>query len=335
VWIYALAAWFSLVAITCITGFMLNPGGWLENRTFWSGMLNPQALPQIIARTGGALLLSSLYVYLHASLFLHDTRLRDLIASRSARPALLGAVLITIGGATWHYFLPESAKAILATAAPLNILIALIFALTLAIFALLYIGPYRNPGWLSPGFALTLFLFGLAAFSTGEFIREAVRKPYIVYNVVFGHQVLPEEVAELRREGFLEGGTWTRAYVQKHYPQVFENGQIIEKRLLELPSQDQLVLGETIFQYHCNDCHAVREGYSAAGRLLQGRPPAMIQSLVEHLHEVHFFMPPWSGTTEEAKLLTAYLATIAPPRPTGMLPSPDTLSRPIAAQETK
>ncbi len=333
--IYALAAWFSLVAITCITGFMLNPGGWLENRTFWSGMLNPQALPQIIARTGGALLLSSLYVYLHASLFLHDTRLRDLIASRSARPALLGAVLITIGGATWHYFLPESAKAILATAAPLNILIALIFALTLAIFALLYIGPYRNPGWLSPGFALTLFLFGLAAFSTGEFIREAVRKPYIVYNVVFGHQVLPEEVAELRREGFLEGGTWTRAYVQKHYPQVFENGQIIEKRLLELPSQDQLVLGETIFQYHCNDCHAVREGYSAAGRLLQGRPPAMIQSLVEHLHEVHFFMPPWSGTTEEAKLLTAYLATIAPPRPTGMLPSPDTLSRPIAAQETK
>lgn len=335
VWIYALAAWFSLVAITCITGFMLNPGAWLENRTFWSGMLNPQALPQIIARTGGALLLSSLYVYLHASLFLRDTRLRDLIASRSARPALLGAVLITIGGATWHYFLPESAKAVLATAAPLNILIALIFALTIAVFALLYIGPYRNPGWLSPGFAITLFMFGLAAFSTGEFIREAVRKPYIVYNVVFGHQVLPDEVPELRRVGFLEGGTWTKAYVQKHYPKVFENGQILEKRLLELHPQDQLVLGETIFQYHCNDCHAAREGYSAAGRLLQGRPPEMIQPLVEHLHQVHFFMPPWSGTTEEAQLLTAYLVSIAPPRPTGMLPSPDTLSRPIAAQETK
>ena len=57
---------------------------------------------------------------------------------------------------------------------------ALIFALTIVVFFLLYFGPYRNPGWLSPGFAGSLFLFGIAAFSTGEFIREAVRKPFIV-----------------------------------------------------------------------------------------------------------------------------------------------------------
>lgn len=335
VWIYALAAWFSLVAITCITAFMLNPGGWLENQTFWSAMLNPQALPQIIARTGGALMLASLYVYLHASLLLRDDRLRNLIASRSARPALLGAVLITIGGASWHYFLPESARAVLATAAALNVLMALIFALTIVVFILLYVGPYRNPGWLSPGFAITLFLFGLAAFSTGEFIREAVRKPYIVYNVVFSHQVLPEEVPTLRSKGFLEGGTWTKAYVKERYPQVFEGEQIIESRLLELRPEDQLALGETIFQYHCNDCHAVREGYSAVGRLLQGRPPAMIQSMVEHLHLAHFFMPPWSGTKEEAEILTVFLASVAPPRPQGMLP-PDSKLPPLSAvEETK
>ncbi|MEN6496719.1 MAG: cytochrome ubiquinol oxidase subunit I [Thermoguttaceae bacterium] len=329
VWIYALAAWFSLVAITCITAFMLNPGAWLEQRTFWAGMLNPQALPQTIARTGGALMLASLYVYLHASLFLRDTRLRDLIASRSARPALLGAAMITIGGATWHYFLPESARAVLATAAALNILMALIFAMTIVVFVLLYLGPYRNPGWLSPGFAITLFLFGVAAFTTGEFIREAVRKPYIVYNVVFGHQVLAEEVPELRKTGFLEGGTWTNAYVKAHYPAMVDtDGRIDERRLLTLFHKDQLVLGKVLFQYHCNDCHATEEGYSAMGRLLQGRPPEMILPLVENLHLVHYFMPPWSGTSEEAKLLTAYLVDIAPPRPKGMLP-------PWPAEETK
>jgi len=320
-WIYAWAAWFSLVAITCITGFMLNPGGWLENQTFWTAMLNPQALPQIIARTGGALLLSSLYVYLHASLVIKDAGMRDMVASRSARPALLGAILVTIGGATWHIFLPESAKAVLATAAPLNILMALIFALTIVVFVLLYLGPYRNPGWLSPGFAGALFLFGLAAFSTGEFIREAVRKPYIVYNVVLGNQVLVEEVPKLRETGYLEGGTWTKAYVKERYPQVFDGEQIVEPRLLELPPNDQVALGEVLFQYHCNDCHAAREGYSAAGRLLQGRPPEMIQSMVEHLHLAHYFMPPWAGTKEEARLVTAYLTTIAPPRPKGMFPA--------------
>jgi len=77
-------------------------------------------IPQTIARTGGALLLSSLYVYLHASLVLKGGRLRDQIQSRSARPALFGAVLLTGGGIGWYVFLPESAKAVLAAAGPEN-----------------------------------------------------------------------------------------------------------------------------------------------------------------------------------------------------------------------
>ncbi|MHC4179092.1 MAG: cytochrome ubiquinol oxidase subunit I, partial [Planctomycetota bacterium] len=209
-WIYALAAWISLVLITAITALMLNPGSWRPGDSFWRALLNPQFVPQTIARSGGALLLSSLYVYLHASLVVKDGRLRDLIGSRSARPALLGAVSVTVGGIGWYVFLPPSAKVALESAAALNLLTALIFALTVAVFLLLYLGPYRNPGWLSPGFAGALFLFGLAAFSTGEFIREAVRKPYIVYGDVLGNQVRKDELQQLRKEGYLEHGIWTK-----------------------------------------------------------------------------------------------------------------------------
>ena len=119
-WIYALAAWISLVLITGITAFMLNPGIWAtdpKSQSFWLAFFNPQFLPQTVARTGGALLLSSLYVYLHASLTIPDAKLRDMIASRSARPALLGAILITAGGLAWLYWLPPSAKAALGAAA--------------------------------------------------------------------------------------------------------------------------------------------------------------------------------------------------------------------------
>ena len=126
-WIYALAAWISLVLITGITAFMLNPGDWLDNRNFWTAFFNPQFIPQTIARTGGALLLTSLYVYFHASLVIKDCRLRDMIASRSARPALAGAIMVTVGGLGWYYFLPESAKVILAGVASLNILDSLDF----------------------------------------------------------------------------------------------------------------------------------------------------------------------------------------------------------------
>ena len=119
-------------------------------------------------------------------------------------------MLITAGGLGWYYFLPASATAALGSAAVLNVLMALIFLLTIVVFFLLYFGPYRNPGWLSPGFAGRC-LFGIAAFSTGEFIREAVRKPFVVYNVVLGNQILPpQEPMKFRDVGYLESGLWTR-----------------------------------------------------------------------------------------------------------------------------
>lgn len=326
-WIYAGAAWISLVLITGITAFMLNSGTWAsdpETQNFWQAFFNPQFLPQTIARTGGALLLSSLYVYLHASLTIREVRLRDMIASRSARPAMLGAVLITAGGLGWLCFLPDLAAATLLSAAVLNILMALIFALTGIVFVLLYIGPYRNPGWLSPGFAASLCLFGIAAFTTGEFIREAVRKPYIVHNVVLANQILPTEVTKLRKTGYLEGGIWTKQFVASNYSKVMaktDDGtkRIDQKALLKLPYKDRLVLGKTLFLHHCNDCHADQLGYSAAGPLLQGRLRPQVLNRVKHLDD-NYFMPPWCGTDEEAELLTDYLMTINPPRPAGARP---------------
>lgn len=313
-WIYALSAWISLVLITGITAFMLDTGGWRPGDSFWTAWLNPQFVPQTIARTGGALLLSSLYVYLHASLVLKDRRLRDLIGARSARPALLGAILVTVGGATWYAFLPERALAVLQSAAVLHLLVALIFALTIVVFGLLYFGPYRNPGWVTPGFAIALFLFGLAAFSTGEYIREAVRKPWVVDDLVYGNQILAEEVPRFRAAGYLESGTWTKAFIAQGYPRLIEGGRIDEQKLLGLAQEDRIAIGRLLFQYHCNDCHAARRGYSPAGPLVRWRPRERILPIVTELDE-HIFMPPWAGTAQEAELVTDYLMSVAPPRP--------------------
>jgi mono/diheme cytochrome c family protein len=229
--------------------------------------------------------------------------------------------LITVGGIAWFVFLPGSAQAALYSASVLNVLVALIFASTVVVFVLLYLGPYRNPGWIySPGFAAALLLFGIAAFSIGEFIREAVRKPYIIYNVVFGNQIFPDEVASLKQTGYLESGPWTKAFVVEHYPNLLVAGHIDSKRLPEMPPQDQMALGAVLFQYHCNDCHAVDRGYSPVGPLISGWTPKMIRATLDDLHRSRFFMPPWCGTPEEADVLTAYLGSIALPFPQGMLP---------------
>jgi cytochrome bd-type quinol oxidase subunit 1 len=338
VWIYALAAWASLVIITAITAFMLDPGRWPANHDFWSGLANQQTLPQIIARTGGALLLSSLYVYFHAALAIKEPKLHALIESRSARPALLGAAMITVGGILWHLYLPDSAKAAMVAAPVLNVFMALLFAATGAVFLLIYLGPYRHAGWqTSPGFAAALLLFGVVGFTTGEFLREAVRKPYVIYNVVLGSQMLcdPAETARVQKAGYLQSGTWTKAFVAEEYPRFFTKAAIEEalragdsqslfprdaERLQALPGEDRIALGGLIFQYHCNDCHAAENGYSAVGPMMQGWSRDMIELAIPVLHRTRFTMPQWLGTPAETELLTDYLLSIRPPRPKGMLP---------------
>ncbi|HLA84262.1 MAG TPA: cytochrome ubiquinol oxidase subunit I [Thermoguttaceae bacterium] len=316
--IYGAAAWISLVLITGITAFMLNPGDWPARGGFWVGFFNPQFVPQVVARTGGALLLTSLYVYLHASLTIKDAELRELISRRSLRPSFVGVVLIAAGGAGWYAFLPPSAMAVLPTASVLNVLMAAVVAMTVVVFAAIWFGPYRNPSWLSPGFAAMMLLFGFGAVTTGEFIREAVRKPYVVYNVVLGNQILPEEIPRLRQSGILAGGTWTRALVVERHPGLIVDGRLDAGRLAALGHDERLALGEVLFQYQCNDCHAARDGYSAVAPLVRGRSPGAIQQMIVGFEKTHFYMPPWCGTEEEALLLGEYLAAIAPPKPKGM-----------------
>ena len=57
------------------------------------------------------------------------SELHKLIESRSTRPALLGAMMIVAGGMGW-YFLPPSAQAVIYSASVLNVLMAVIFAVT-------------------------------------------------------------------------------------------------------------------------------------------------------------------------------------------------------------
>jgi cytochrome bd ubiquinol oxidase subunit I len=333
-WIYAVAAWLSLVLITGITAFMLNSGPLTDGLAppdFWTAFFNPQLVPQTIARTGGALLLSSLYVYLHASLAVGDVGLRSMIVSRTVRPAMLGALLVAAGGVGCYCQLPAAAAATLQAAAVLNVLSGVVLAATGVVVILIYLGPRRRPEWVSPGFAMALCLFGVAAFSGGEFIREAIRKPFVVHNMVLGNQLLAREVPNVKKTGFLESGIWTKAYVAARYPDAIEDDEeygpyIDTKKLLKLPKKDRESLGQTLFLHHCNGCHAAGAGYSPVGLLVQGRLHRgnqmrdAVHDAVVDVGETDYFMPPWCGKDSEAKLLADYLIQVGALYPAGTQP---------------
>ncbi len=318
-WIYGFSAWASLFLITAITAFQLNSGGWVPADGFWKAFFNPQAIPQIIARTGGALVLASLYVYLHASFKLkNNTELLHFVEKRTAKWVMWGAIFLIIGGILWKWKLTESAAAALATASILNAMVFIIMIATIVVLVMAYVGPYKNPQWLTPGFAILVFLLGLATVSAGEFTREAVRKPYIVNNYVLGNQIFQSEVEKGQDNGFLNLSTWAKFYVKEHFPQVVnEQNAVVDSLLPKLSESDQVRLGRVLFMHHCNDCHSV-DGFNGIANLTRGWDYDMIESGVEALDQIHFFMPEFAGTSEEAQLLAKYLKFVQKPMPANL-----------------
>ena len=318
VWIYAVAAWISLVLITGITAFMLNansllPGGhWHDSGGFWHAFLNLQFLPQVLVRTGGSLLLATLYVYLHASIVLRKPEDADLLAHvirRITRPLVFGLLTLGIGAIGWLVFLPENGLLILQRAAVLNVFLGMMAALGGIMLLLIFAGPVLFPKSMNIGFATALFFMGLLVFSIGEFVREAVRKPYVVDKVVLGNQIYTNEVAVTREKGFLEQGVWT-SYAREQMPYV--NVSILRSKYSVEQTQRRQEYGHMLFMHHCNDCHAKDVGYSAVAPLLAGLSRMQIAEKIKHLNEPVLNMPPWCGTEEEADWLAEYLVTIRP-----------------------
>lgn len=223
--IYALAAWISLVLITAITAYMLNSrglfGDGLAENSFWLSFFNQQFLPQTAARTGGALLLATFYVYLHATWTDTADAVRETVVRRMITPSIVGLILLAVGVAGWFFFLPVSSRMMLERAAAMNIMLVLFAALMAGMTILIVVGPIRAPKKMSFALALALFLFGIAAIACGEFLREAVRKPYIIDRAVYGNQINVGQAEAIARRGYMESGVWTRLWLedmQKNYP---------------------------------------------------------------------------------------------------------------------
>ncbi|MGL4593913.1 MAG: c-type cytochrome [Thermoguttaceae bacterium] len=292
-WIYAIAAWISLVLITGITAFMLDSRGlfgqWCDTKIFWDAFFNLQFLPQTIVRTGGSILLAALYVLLHAATTLQKPEQSELLAkvvSRMKRPILFGAITMAIGLIYGLSILTPRVYMIIERSVLLNILFTICFGLCGILVLLMCIGPIRDSKSINVGFAASLFIFGITLLAGTEFAREAVRKPWIVDQVVLGNQILADEVEIRQKDGYLRPSFWGRV------------PQFSEER------------GAMIFMYHCNNCHALESGISAVGPLLFGETPERIKNRLNPLNEPVLSMPPWCGTDEELDDLVKFLMSV-------------------------
>jgi cytochrome bd-type quinol oxidase subunit 1 len=300
-WIYFASAWLSLLVINGILAFMLTPGSWLEQPSFWRAFFNPSMLPSCIVRTAVSVALAGVYGLVTAST-LRDIALRTDVVRYAAKWVLVGTLIIPLAGAWYISTLPAMAREISMGAAPaVTIFAGLSIFFSALVVTFTYFGPYQHPRYFNLTFAFVIAVLALSTTGVTEWVREAVRKPYIIYNYMYANTLRVADLSRVRQQGVLASARFVRNH--------------------EVDPLKPLESGREVFRVQCASCHTV-DGYNSIRFAVKGWSSDMIEYQLLHLNELKGFMPPFVGTDAERRALRDWLLSLNPQPGTREPPRP-------------
>jgi mono/diheme cytochrome c family protein len=140
-------------------------------------------------------------------------------------------------------------------------------------------------------FALLLAVLALSTTGVTEWVREAVRKPFIIYDYMYANNLRVADLARVREQGVLKSARWVRLH--------------------EVSPDALKQAGEDVFRAQCASCHTV-DGYNGIRLAVKGWSWTMIDYELAHVHQLKGFMPPFVGTEVERKALGLWLGSLNP-----------------------
>ena len=300
-WIYFIAAFLSMVIINGIITFMLTSGKWPQTFGFWQGFFNPTYFPSLFLRFAFSLALAGIYALVTGSVQ-KDQELKGRIVKWSARWIVPAFVLLPVFALWYIGNLPagvwESAQGKMPTASRYANLILIFSAVTFVLSLLTLLKPKKIP----LVFALLIFGSAFVTMWSFEFIREAIRKPYLIHNYLYVNSIFKEPVpgsagmslAEINQRGVLKTAKW-----------------VMNKEITE---ENRLGAGREIFRVECQSCHTI-DGYRSMRRIIQKRnwPYSTLVAQLGALDKMfNGVMPPFAGTEEEKGALAHFIVSLAP-----------------------
>ena len=287
-WIYAGAAFVSLLVINGILTFMVTPGRWLETQNFWHGWLNPGYWPSVVLRSGSAIALVGLFTLLTGS-WLPNGELRVKVLRYAACWVFPAFVVMPVGLLWYLAKLPEHARFIALGGAPVVAMFtAASMGLSGAILLFVWLGAWRTPEQFSTAFAALLLGMGFVATGTTEWVREAVRKPYILFGYMYSNSIHVGDADRVTQVGVLQTAKWAGIRDASH------------------PDA-----GREVFTLLCLSCHEV-DGYNPVRPLVRGWDEEYLDYQLSRLDTLKGFMPPFTGTAAERRALAQYLVSLNP-----------------------
>ena len=366
-WIYFAASWASLVAISGILSFMLTAGAWPATLRLADAWWNPTCAPTIALRTAIAVFLAGLYA-LFAGSFLGDCELKSRVARWSVSRWILPAAVAIPLFLVWYIAAAGGAGVDIAetlgsmNARPEALVSAVLGAgnggqpIVRGAAKVVLLGSgglvllSLVTGWLRSRRygrleAALLMALGLVCVGAGEWVREGLRKPWVLDRHLFvngvgvGHAAAAEDpfaVDALAVRGVLATARFARA------PEAFRPG---DPTFDARPAAERTAIedeaGREIFRLECTACHTER-GHLGIRRLVAGRSVAAIADVLDAIARPRRAsgvagswsdpgvrlstwlgrrMPPFAGTRAEKHALAVHLARLAGDADAGLEPT--------------
>ncbi|GAF04424.1 c-type cytochrome [Saccharicrinis fermentans] len=296
-------SWFTMAIIVAILGFMMDPGNWNADNTFWSGVLNPMYMPQLVFRTGLAMMMGGVFALFLSSFFLNKkdpikvpaTRIMSLWTLYWTPVALLGAFIYYIKIPT---FMVGNLPVALGTQAyqdwygSLKYIMIGGVGLAVLVSLLLLWRPHKFPRfWL---WVPLVVLFGFLG--TFERLREFIRKPYVIADYMYANGLLKQDYPLYKRDGILPHSSFVST------PKVTE--------------RNKLEAGQNVFLIACTRCHTTHGVnsivYNFENMYGSDKPlnTAAMKAYIEGMHNVKTYMPPFPGNEAELDALVAYIKSL-------------------------
>ncbi|BDQ34381.1 cytochrome ubiquinol oxidase subunit I [Pseudodesulfovibrio portus] len=289
--LYFVFGWFSLFLINGIVGFMLTPGEWLATKDFWDGFFNPSFWPSLFFRTFFSAACAGLFGFVTATR-IPDAHARMLAVRTCSAWTILGVLAVFATG--WWYVtaLPPGQFEMIAfkshrVAGFMQYF--WIFGTATLIGGLLL--AIRAPMRISFTMALVVLLAGQGLFGAFEFIREAGRKPYLIWDTVYSSQILKAHVPVINQQGALVRAKWA--------PPELKDG---------LTEDNRSLAGEFLFQLECSACHSIGGPMNDIRKRTAHYDADGLDALLTGLGKLNKYMPPFAGTAEERAVLARYIA---------------------------
>jgi mono/diheme cytochrome c family protein len=362
-WIYFAAAFLSLVVINGILSYMLTPGDWIRTRGFWDGFFNPTYWPSLAARSFAAAGLAGIYAIFTAACF-GDAALRRKVSRFAGLGWVLPMAVALPLSLAWYFAAAEKAGVHLeeifgargsglgsilgASFGPaagsgypfaLRAVRVAVLAMAACLLGTLYVVFLRRERYGRPS-GWALMICGLLALGGAEWVREGIRKPFLIGGYMFvngvrvpggtsatgppGQQTDAFSLDALGRTGVLDASPWVRlggaSRAATNAAAGGNRGEAIDHAARA---------GGEVFRLECSVCHSL-DGYNAIRPLVRGRSSATLEGIVRRLAEpsgdgsagdwsgaglrVKTWrgrrMPPFAGTDAEARALSIYLARL-------------------------